>query len=62
MEDNGYFAPAATPRDIVNKLSIEITVVLKAPELRERLTQDGIEVVGSTPDEFSAYVTQEIEK
>ena len=59
---HGFFAPAATPRDIVNKLSSEIAAALKPAELRERLAQDGIEIVGSTPDEFSAFVRQENDK
>jgi tripartite-type tricarboxylate transporter receptor subunit TctC len=57
---NGVFAPAKTPRPIINKLHAEIVKVLKTPDIRERLVASGSDPVGSTPEEFSAYVKAEL--
>jgi tripartite-type tricarboxylate transporter receptor subunit TctC len=59
---HGWLAPAGTPPAIVNKLQAEIAAILKLPEVRERLARDGIEPVGSTPQEFAAYIRFEVEK
>lgn len=59
---HGWFAPAGTPLAIINKLQVEIAVILKIPEVRERLVRDGIEPVGSTPDHFAAHIRYEVEK
>ncbi|MET0209077.1 MAG: tripartite tricarboxylate transporter substrate binding protein [Burkholderiaceae bacterium] len=58
----GVFAPAGTPPDIVNKLSIEIGKIARSPEMRERLVAMGAEPVGGTPDEFKAVVDRDIAK
>ena len=58
----GMFAPAKTPRAIVNKLSAEINRGLQQPELRERFTAEGLEVVGGTPEQFEAHFRAEIIK
>lgn len=62
--DNWYamFITAGTPKDIVAKLNAEIVKVLKAPDMREAISKDGAEPVGSTPEELSAYVRREIDK
>ncbi len=44
----GILAPAATPRDIVNRLSEEIAKIARSPAMRERLTALGAEAVGGT--------------
>ena len=49
------FAPAGTPRDIVAKLNKDVTRALAASDVREKLFNQGIETVGSTPEEFVAY-------
>ena len=59
---HGWFAPAGTPAAIVDRLQAEIAAILKLPEVRERLTRDGIEAVGSTPEQFAAYLRADIEK
>jgi len=48
----GLFAPAATPKDIVARVSADTAAALKAPELRERFAAVGAEPVGSTPEQF----------
>ncbi|HEY3077927.1 MAG TPA: tripartite tricarboxylate transporter substrate binding protein [Burkholderiales bacterium] len=55
----GLFAPAGTPRPIVERLSSETRAALSAPEVRKRLIDLGAEPLGSSPDEFSAYVSSE---
>ena len=58
----GVFVPAATPRPIVMQLNREIVRILQLPEVGERLTADGAEVIGNTPQEFAAYIKSEIAK
>jgi tripartite-type tricarboxylate transporter receptor subunit TctC len=58
----GVLAPAKTPPAIVKKLNAEIVAVLKQPEVRDRIAKDGAEPVGSTPEEFGAYMRAEIAK
>ena len=58
----GVLAPAATPPDIVNKLSAEIAKIAKSPEIRERLVAMGAEPVGSPPEEFKAVIDRDIAK
>jgi tripartite-type tricarboxylate transporter receptor subunit TctC len=58
----GFLAPAGTPREIVAKLNAEIVKILAAPETREKLSSDGAEPVGSTPEQFAAFIKSETEK
>jgi tripartite-type tricarboxylate transporter receptor subunit TctC len=58
----GAFAPAATPREIVTKLNAEMNRVMRLPEVAQRLAGDGVEPVGTTPEQFAAYLRQEIVK
>jgi len=50
----GLFAPAGTPRGIVDRLQRETAKALGAPDVRERLTGLGGDIVASTPEEFEA--------
>src|SRR5258706_3504853 len=58
----GIAAPANTPRDVINKLYGEIANILQSPETREKLAADGAEPVGSTPEQFAAFIQSEIDK
>lgn len=58
----GLFAPAKTPRPIINKLYNEVVKALKLPEVRERLASQGAEPIGSTPEQYDAFVRTEIAK
>ncbi len=58
----GVCAPGATPKPVVDRLQLEIAKVLKLPDIRERLLRDGIEPIGSTPDEFRAHTRREAQK
>ena len=51
----GIFVPAGTSRDVVTRLNAEIVKAVKLPDVRERLTGLGAEVVGSTPEQFAAF-------
>lgn len=58
----GVFAPAGTPQEIVNRISAEIAVLLKAPEVLKRLEGLGATAVGSSPKEFGDYVNAELKR
>jgi len=52
----GMLLPAGTPRPIIDRLHQELTRVLRAPDMKERLNSLGLDAVGSTPEEFAAYI------
>src|SRR6266849_6827106 len=56
----GLFAPAKTPKDIVERLSREVNVILKRPEIRGQFEKQGSEAAGSTPGELSAFLEQQL--
>ena len=58
----GLLGPAELPREIVAKLQAEIGRALNIPELRSKLVQQGADPVGSTPEEFAAYMRAETAK
>ena len=58
----GIFAPAGTPRAIVNRLNGEIDRILNAPDLKARFQSQGIDLVTSTPEAFSGLIRKEIPK
>ncbi len=55
----GMLAPAATPRDIVNRLNQELAKALASPDIRERFASGGIEPLTSTPEQFAAFARAE---
>jgi tripartite-type tricarboxylate transporter receptor subunit TctC len=57
----GIFAPAATPRDIVDRLYAETTKALNEPAIKDALTKLGAEAMDMTPAQFDAFVRTEIE-
>ena len=58
----GFFAPAGTPPEIVNKLNDAINRALQMPDVREKLEALTLEPVGGTPQQFSDYVRAEVVK
>ena len=57
-----YFAPAGTPREIVNRLATDIARVQQMPEIRERLASQGIDTDATgTPDAFAAFLKKDFE-
>ena len=53
---NGIAAPAGTSRDIVNRVQAEVARIVHQPDMKERLLKDGIEPIGSTPEQFAAHI------
>lgn len=58
----GMFAPAGTPRAVIDKLSKGIAAVVRTPEATKLLEAQGAEPAGSTPEEFGRYVQKERER
>jgi hypothetical protein len=56
----GFFAPAGTPAEIVQKLNDAINAVLRMPDIRERPESLTLEPVGGSPQQFSDYVRAEV--
>jgi tripartite-type tricarboxylate transporter receptor subunit TctC len=59
---DAIFAPAGTPRPIVDKVNAAIRQALAEPRVREALVARGAEPVPSTPDELGAFVHGELPK
>lgn len=57
---DGIYAPAGTPRPIVDRLNASIIKVLKEPELRKNLIERGSEPMAGTPEEHAAYIEKEL--
>jgi tripartite-type tricarboxylate transporter receptor subunit TctC len=55
----GFFAPAHTPKTIVNKLNAETVKIMKEPEFQKILADTGSDYVGDTPENFSKFVKEE---
>jgi len=58
----GLLAPAATPKDIIGKIHIDVVRVLKLPDVAERIASQGADTVGNTPAEFAAFIAAESAK
>jgi len=58
----GVLAPAGTPLDIVVKLNKEVIKALEDPDVKKQLTEQGADLVASTPEQFEAYLKSETVK
>jgi len=58
----GVFAPAGTPDEVLNKLNAQIVKALALPDVKERLSSQGAETVGSTRAQFAAFIAAETAK
>jgi tripartite-type tricarboxylate transporter receptor subunit TctC len=58
----GLVAPAGTPKPIIDKLAAETQRILKLPDVHERISALGAEVVGDSPEEFNAFMKSELAK
>ncbi|WP_348752728.1 tripartite tricarboxylate transporter substrate binding protein [uncultured Aquincola sp.] len=56
----GLLAPAGTPKDVVARLNAEFNKALKQPELAKRLSDEGADPAGGTPEQFAALIKEEI--
>lgn len=59
---NGLFAPAGTPREVVEKLNAEIARIVQLPDVRSRIQDMGAEAGPMTPAEYAAWVQGEVNK
>ena len=59
---HSLFAPAATPRAVITRLNEETVRALGTAEVRERLLRNGVDPVGSTPEQLAATVQSEMSK
>ena len=58
----GLVAPAGTPREVVLKLNAEALKILAMPDVRERFLAQGVEPVGSTPEQFGEHIRSQMAK
>jgi len=58
----GFAAPAATPREVIGKLSAEITRVVGLADYRERISTQGLDPVSATPEQFAAIIKADMAK
>ena len=56
---NGFLAPAGVPREIVMRLNTLIVKTANAPEVREAMVKQGLEVQTTTPEAFAAFIKSE---
>lgn len=58
----GFVGPANLPKDVLAKLNAEIVAALKNPEAAKKLTQAGLAIVGSSPEQFDAFIKAEVDR
>ncbi|HEY9279033.1 MAG TPA: tripartite tricarboxylate transporter substrate binding protein [Eoetvoesiella sp.] len=59
---NGFFAPAGTPPEAINRMQRDLAATLATPTVRAQLEALGAEPVGNTPQEFESFLRNEIKK
>jgi tripartite-type tricarboxylate transporter receptor subunit TctC len=52
----GFAAPAGTPRPIIDKLNAEILKSLRMPDVKEKFTAQGVDIVGTSPEQFATFL------
>ena len=58
----GLFAPAKTPRPVVNQLSQEVARILNLPDVRDKITIRGAAIRPTKPEDFDQFVRTEVAK
>lgn len=58
----GMFAPAGTPREVVDRLNAEVNRLIKVPETVAKLEQQGVTPAGGTPEQFGQFIAAEIRR
>jgi len=58
----GLLVPAGTPPAVVRKISSDVRGVMALPDIRQRVTDLGFDVIASTPEAFAVQVKAEIER
>src|SRR5688572_4097912 len=59
---NGILAPAGTPREIIARLNGELNKIIAAPDMKQRMIDNGFEPVGGAPEKFAEKIRAEIAK
>jgi len=55
----GLIAPAKTPPETIKKIHRAVIEVLKQPDIKARLTADGSEIIGNSPEQFTQFLEQD---
>ena len=58
----GILAPAGTPKPIIERMHAELVKALGQPAVRDKLTQQGMDIVAGTPDVFAQFIAGEMER
>jgi tripartite-type tricarboxylate transporter receptor subunit TctC len=58
----GLLAPAGTPREIVQKISAAVKTIVDSPDVKAQLRVQGLDTVGSTPEEFGKWLSTDIDR
>jgi tripartite-type tricarboxylate transporter receptor subunit TctC len=56
---NGLSAPARTPKEVIMRINADVLKVIRSPQLAERLKAEGSDPVGSSPEQFAAFLREE---
>ncbi len=59
---SGFAVPMGTPRDVIQRLNRETALILLAPEMRQKLAEQGADAIGGPPEAFAEHVRREREK
>ena len=59
---NAVWAPAATPKDVLDRLSTDIIRIVQSPDYKARMAEQAAEAVGNSPSELAAFQKAEIDK
>ena len=59
---NGVVVPTGTSKEVIARLNAEIVRILRQPDLKEKFLLQGVELVPTTPEEFGAFIRQDIAK
>ncbi|MGQ0751391.1 MAG: Bug family tripartite tricarboxylate transporter substrate binding protein [Betaproteobacteria bacterium] len=59
---NAVWAPAAMPKDVLDKVSAEIIGIVQSPDYRARMSEQAAEAIGNSPSELAAFQKAEIDK
>jgi tripartite-type tricarboxylate transporter receptor subunit TctC len=57
---NGYFAPAGTPRPIIDRLSQALAAICRDPEVLKIMSNMGVDAIGGTPEHLAAAIQQDL--
>jgi len=58
----GLLAPARTPKELIQKLNADTTKAIRMPDAKEKLSGQGFDIQGSTPEQFAAVIRNDIAK